>query len=34
LVDRLERDPYEAIGTGDFVRVEADRGFVSVKKRE
>lgn len=32
LVDRLERDPFEAIGTGDFVEVDADRGLVTVTK--
>jgi predicted aconitase with swiveling domain len=32
LVDRLERDPLEAIGTGDFVKVDADRGLVTVTK--
>jgi predicted aconitase with swiveling domain len=32
LVDRLERDPLEAIRTGDFVKVEADKGTVTVTK--
>ena len=32
LVDRLERNPFEAISTGDFVRVDADNGSVIVKK--
>jgi predicted aconitase with swiveling domain len=32
LVDRLERDPLEAIGTDDFVRVDADKGLVTVTK--
>jgi len=32
LVDRLERDPLEAIFTGDFVKVDADRGLVTVTK--
>jgi predicted aconitase with swiveling domain len=32
LVDRLERDPFEIIRTGDFVKVDADRGIVTVAK--
>jgi predicted aconitase with swiveling domain len=32
LVDRLERDPLEAIRTGDFVKVDADKGTVTVTK--
>ena len=32
LVDRLERDPFVAIRTGDFVRLDADRGAVTVTK--
>jgi len=32
LVDRLERDPFEAIHTGDLVRVDAEKGTVTVKK--
>jgi predicted aconitase with swiveling domain len=34
LVDRLEKDPFEVISNGDFVRVDAEKGNVSVKKRE
>ncbi len=32
LVDRLEKNPFEAIHTGDIVRVDAERGTVTVKK--
>jgi hypothetical protein len=32
LVDRLERDPFETISTGDFVKVDADKGIVTVAK--
>jgi len=34
LVDRLEKDPFEVIHTGDFVKVDAERGTVTVTKRE
>lgn len=30
LVDRLEKDPFDAIRTGDMVKVDADQGLVSV----
>ena len=30
LVDRLERNSFEAIRSGDFVKVDADRGSVTV----
>jgi len=30
LVDRLEKDPFEAIRNGDFVKVDADKGMVTV----
>ena len=30
LVDRLEKDPFDVIHTGDFVRVDAERGKVTV----
>jgi hypothetical protein len=33
LVDRLERDPFAAIHTGDLVKVDADRGTVSIIKK-
>ena len=32
LVDRLERDPFGAISSGDFVKVDADEGLVTVTK--
>ncbi|MGA2767444.1 MAG: DUF126 domain-containing protein [Candidatus Bathyarchaeia archaeon] len=32
LVDRLERDPFEAIHTGDLVKVDAEKGTVTVKR--
>ncbi|HVP92336.1 MAG TPA: DUF126 domain-containing protein [Acidobacteriota bacterium] len=33
LVDRLEKDPFDAIHNGDFVRVDAEHGLVTVTKR-
>ena len=33
LVDRLEKDPFEVIHTGDFVKVDAEKGMVMVKKQ-
>ena len=33
-VDHLDEDPYEFINTGDFVRVNADDGTVTVVKKE
>jgi len=32
LVDRLEKDPFETICTGDMVKVDADKGTVVVEK--
>jgi predicted aconitase with swiveling domain len=32
LVDRLEKDPFEAIHTGDSVKVDAEKGIVTVRK--
>jgi hypothetical protein len=32
LVDRLEKDPLEAISTGDLVKVDANKGTVTVTK--
>jgi predicted aconitase with swiveling domain len=32
LVDRLEKDPFEAIRTGDLVKVDADKGTVVVER--
>jgi predicted aconitase with swiveling domain len=34
LVDRLEKDPLEAIDTGDFVRVDADNGSVAIAAKK
>jgi len=34
LVDRLDQNPLEVIRTGDYVRIDADRGIVEVTKRE
>jgi len=35
LIDRLEKDPFEVIHDGDFVKVDAEKGLVTVtKKRE
>jgi predicted aconitase with swiveling domain len=33
LVDRLETDPFESIHTGDFLRVDAERGIVTLVRR-
>ncbi|MCP4754819.1 MAG: DUF126 domain-containing protein [Proteobacteria bacterium] len=32
-MDQLEADPLEAINTGDIVRLNADEGFIEIKKR-
>lgn len=32
LVDRLERNPFETINSGDFVKVDADKGIVTITK--
>jgi predicted aconitase with swiveling domain len=34
LVDRLEKDPLETIHTGDFVKVDAEKGIVTITKQE
>ena len=34
LVNRLEKDPLEIIHTGDFVKVNAEKGIVTITKRE
>jgi hypothetical protein len=34
LVDRLEKDPFEVIRTGNFVKVDAEKGIVAIAKRE
>ena len=33
LVDKLEKDPFDAIRNGDFVAVDADKGMVTVTTR-
>lgn len=33
LVDKLERDPFEAIRTGDFVRVDSEKGTVTITRQ-
>jgi predicted aconitase with swiveling domain len=33
LVDRMEEDPFEVIRTGDYVKVDAEKGKVTVTKR-
>jgi predicted aconitase with swiveling domain len=33
LVDRLEKDPFETIHTGDLVKVDADEGTVVVERQ-
>jgi predicted aconitase with swiveling domain len=34
LVDRLEKDPFEIIHTGDQVKVDADKGTVTVERQK
>lgn len=34
LVDRLEKNPLEIIGTGDYVRIDGDKGIVEVIKKK
>jgi predicted aconitase with swiveling domain len=34
LVDRLDKNPLEAIATGDRVRIDGDQGVVEIIKRE
>jgi hypothetical protein len=34
LVDRLEKDPFKAIKTGDLVRVDANKGTVVVERHK
>lgn len=34
LVDRLEKSPLEVIETGDYVKVDADKGVVEIIKRK
>jgi predicted aconitase with swiveling domain len=33
LVNKLEKDPFEIIRTGDFVKVDANKGIVTIIKR-
>jgi predicted aconitase with swiveling domain len=33
LVDRLDKNPLEAIATGDHVRIDGDQGIVEITKR-
>jgi predicted aconitase with swiveling domain len=33
LVDKMGKDPFEAISSGDFVKVDADKGSVIVTKK-
>jgi predicted aconitase with swiveling domain len=34
LVDRLEKDPFEVIHTGDFLKVDAEKGIVTMTKQK
>ncbi len=34
LIDRLDQNPVEVIRTGDFVKMDADTGTVSIEKQE
>jgi hypothetical protein len=34
LVDKLEKDPFEVIHTGDFVKVDAEKSTVTITKRK
>lgn len=33
LVDKLEKDPFEVIRSGDFVEVDAEKGSVTIRKQ-
>jgi predicted aconitase with swiveling domain len=33
LIDRLEKDPFEVIHNGDFVKVDAEKGLVTITKK-
>ena len=33
MVHELEKDPLQLIKTGDFVRINADEGFVEIESR-
>ena len=34
LVDRLEKNPFETIHTGDFLTVDADKGIITIRRQE
>ncbi|MDH5266084.1 MAG: DUF126 domain-containing protein [Candidatus Bathyarchaeota archaeon] len=34
LVDKLEKDPFEVIRTGDFIKVDAEKGVVTITRQE
>jgi len=34
LVDKLEKDPFQIIHTGDFVKVNAEKGIVTITRHE
>ncbi len=34
MVHQLEKDPLDCIENGDFVRIDADKGFVEIMKRQ
>ncbi len=34
LVDRLEKDPFEIIRNGDFVKVDAEKGTITIMKKK
>ena len=34
MIHQLEDDPLECISTGDFIRINADEGYVEVEKKE
>jgi predicted aconitase with swiveling domain len=33
LVNRLEKDPFEVIQTGDFIKVDAEKGLVAIRRQ-
>jgi len=34
MVHQLEKDPFDCIENGDFVRIDADKGFVEIMKQQ
>ena len=34
MVHELEKDPFEYIQSGDFVKIDADNGFVEIEKKQ